>query len=612
MLRHFTLGSALMVGIGLPAQLHIAPRAADAENKHAGTAVPSIPTPLGAAKGSAYYTETFDTGMGAWTVQSGVGNLDWIWTNTGPGPTSSTYPVPPLLTSTPSGWMIIDDDYSGQPGVEAESSIVSPVIDLSSAPVNLKVEFDQYFQEFVNAAVACWVGVTVDGGFTWNEVNINEGVGRDGRPNPELVDVDISAWVALDPTNVQLRFRYIATWDYGWQIDNVYIRELPMNDMALLGVKQTDFNFDLNGLANIEYSVYPQEQTREMIMQGAVKNKGYLAQSGVQLSVAVGGAGSGTQVSVPYDAISGQVDTVSVAGYTPGALGTYTLDFTVDQNEADDVPANNTGTSGFQVDACQWAQDDGIAQNKFRPLGVNLEEPYALGNYFDVANSGSTLYGIAVAIDDSTLVGTPIYGSVLDINDAEVAHTVQDYDVQAADLNGPGDANWILLPVQTPITLDAGTAYLVLVGGYGGSDQLHISTSGTSAAQVSIVHYPNSAPPEDFFYVTRTPMVRALLGSSCAGLGVQDAMANGLELEANVPNPFIGTTTVSFTLAQAASVRIEVRDLEGRTVRTLDLGRRSAGRHTQVLDATGLAAGSYTLTLAAGQQRITRSMVVGR
>ncbi|MCB0793227.1 MAG: hypothetical protein KDB88_00690, partial [Flavobacteriales bacterium] len=181
---------------------------------HGGYAVPGHQ--LGSAKGTTYFSEPFDAGLNGWTVNTPSG-VDWAWTDVGPGPTTSTYPVPPLNSSSPSGWVIVDDDFLGQ-GLTTETSLISPVIDLSMAPQFLKLEFEQYFQEWQEDH--CYVGVSTDGGVTWDETEIGEGVGRDGRPNPELVDLDISSWVANDPANVQLRFRYTSIWDYGWQIDN--------------------------------------------------------------------------------------------------------------------------------------------------------------------------------------------------------------------------------------------------------------------------------------------------------------------------------------------------------------------------------------------------------
>ena len=600
----------LLTSLGLSAQqILVTPRPPHMGEKHSGNAIAPSKGDVGTLKGSTYYTETFDANLNGWTIVSGIGNLDWAWTNTGPGPTSSTYPVPVLNTSTPSGWAIIDDDYLGQAGIQSESSLVSPVIDLSSAPPNLKVEFDQYFQEFSDPDVETWVGVSTDGGLTWDEVIINEGVGRDGRPNPELMDVNISSWVAVNPSNVQLRFRYLATWDYGWQVDNITITDLANNDMALLENYPTDFNFGSTGLYNIEYSEYPLEQAREVIPGGRTKNKGFLDQTSVSLGIAVTGPGGTTNLSsTPYDATPGQIDSVRTGGYTPSALGTYTFDYTVAQNETDELPLNNTGTSRFDVVECVWAQDDGELESTVEAAGANEEEQVELGNYFDVANAGSTIYGIAVAIEESTAPGTLIYGIVRDIDDSQIGGTADDYEVQASDLSGTGESNWIVLELEDPIPLDAGTAYLVAVGSYGGADQVHFGTSGNSAAQVSLINYPNIAAPT-FFYVTKTPMVRALLSETCMGVGINEANAD-LGTVSAWPNPFAQDAHIAFQLANANSVSLEVRDMTGRVVLAEDLGKLGAGQHEHIIHGDALASGAYTWTLAA--DGIRRSGVIAK
>lgn len=48
------------------------------------------------------------------------------------------------------------------------------------------------------------------------------------------------------------------------------------------------------------------------------------------------------------------------------------------------------------------------------------------------------------------------------------------------------------------------------------------------------------------------------------------------------PNPFNPTTTLTFDLAQAGAVQLEVYAVDGRRVATLVSGERSAGRHTAV------------------------------
>ena len=87
--------------------------------------------------------------------------------------------------------------------------------------------------------------------------------------------------------------------------------------------------------------------------------------------------------------------------------------------------------------------------------------------------------------------------------------------MDAATLNTVGGTNFFTIVFDDPIELLQGNAYCVMVGGYGGADHIHVATSGISAPQVSIIHYPQAATP-NAFYTTRAPMVRAILSASCA------------------------------------------------------------------------------------------------
>ncbi len=59
------------------------------------------------------------------------------------------------------------------------------------------------------------------------------------------------------------------------------------------------------------------------------------------------------------------------------------------------------------------------------------------------------------------------------------------------------------------------------------------------------------------------------------------------------PNPFNAATTISFTLTEAAAIRIALLDALGRPLRTLRQGFYQAGEHRLRLDAGGLPSGLY-------------------
>lgn len=570
--------------------------------------------PLGAPRAVEYYSETFDSDLNGWTPSAAQGSLVWAWTNAGPGPTSSTYPVPALNTT--GGWAIIDDDFLGQSGQSTNQSLVSPVIDLTEAPANLKLEFDQYFQEFQNDH--CFVGVSTDGGTTWNEVEVNEGVGRDGRPNPERIDINISDWVSADPAHVQVRFRYASTWDYGWQIDNVSISDLPNNDVALVQPRQTSFYFDPADnsalLENIDYSIYAMEQVRPMLLHTKVRNKGFLAQHNVVFHVSVTGPGGGEVFSGSSTAIDmlepSDEDSVAVEGFTPDAEGEYVVNYSVTQDETDEIADNNTATTHFAVSDCIWASDDGSCQ-QYQNQGLDFEdEAMEVGNFFDPVGEESVLYGLDVAIYENSTPGAFIYGIVRsnDADNTPLAMT-DDHELLSEELSGIGEAKFIRLPLSEPFPLTAGEPVLLMVGGYGGSDEVNPCTSGLSDPQVSIIFYPESGANPNIFFTTKTPMVRAVLDPNCAGaIGIAELAAQVENVQV-APNPFNEATDLRFTLKEAAGVRITLQDVTGRVVMQQDLGKLPAGAQRFRIDGSQLGQAAYSYTITVNGRRISGMLV---
>lgn len=81
-------------------------------------------------------------------------------------------------------------------------------------------------------------------------------------------------------------------------------------------------------------------------------------------------------------------------------------------------------------------------------------------------------------------------------------------------------------------------------------------------------------------------------------------------LQAPYPNPFRGSTTLTFSLPAPADVRLEVFDALGRQVATVVDERRGAGTHEVAVRAGSLPPGLYIARLSADGQRATRRLVV--
>ncbi len=77
----------------------------------------------------------------------------------------------------------------------------------------------------------------------------------------------------------------------------------------------------------------------------------------------------------------------------------------------------------------------------------------------------------------------------------------------------------------------------------------------------------------------------------------------------NYPNPVNGITTISFSLAEAQHVRLDVFDMLGRSVDTLLDAQRNQGQHEVMFDATSLQPGVYFYRLTSGSNSVTRQFV---
>lgn len=85
---------------------------------------------------------------------------------------------------------------------------------------------------------------------------------------------------------------------------------------------------------------------------------------------------------------------------------------------------------------------------------------------------------------------------------------------------------------------------------------------------------------------------------------------NKYDLIQNYPNPFNPTTTISFQIPKKEFVVIKVYNILGKEVKTLISGYMDAGVHEVKFDATNLPSGTYFYSVAAGEFRAEKKMVL--
>ncbi|PLX30595.1 MAG: hypothetical protein C0600_07910 [Ignavibacteria bacterium] len=94
---------------------------------------------------------------------------------------------------------------------------------------------------------------------------------------------------------------------------------------------------------------------------------------------------------------------------------------------------------------------------------------------------------------------------------------------------------------------------------------------------------------------------------------IQIPIKTGFVLEQSYPNPASltdGRTTLILQLAEEVPVRLDLYDALGRHVRTVQDGLMDSGRHFLDVSLAGLHTGSYFFRLTAGDQHLTRRMLV--
>ncbi len=98
--------------------------------------------------------------------------------------------------------------------------------------------------------------------------------------------------------------------------------------------------------------------------------------------------------------------------------------------------------------------------------------------------------------------------------------------------------------------------------------------------------------------------------SSPAGIAVPDKAPRVFKLHQNHPNPFNPVTVISWQLAAASAVELNIYDITGAKVVTLLKTNLGAGDHRYRFNGTNLASGVYYYHLVAGEFQQVRKMVL--
>jgi len=111
-------------------------------------------------------------------------------------------------------------------------------------------------------------------------------------------------------------------------------------------------------------------------------------------------------------------------------------------------------------------------------------------------------------------------------------------------------------------------------------------------------------------YVLEDHLFSFKVTSMNVGLSENSTPVNGIKLYQNIPNPACNFTLIKYDTESQGTATLEVGDIAGRILLTLDQGSQSAGKHEVVVDLSGLAKGMYFYTLKSNGSSLTRQMIV--
>ncbi|MBD3170191.1 MAG: T9SS type A sorting domain-containing protein [candidate division Zixibacteria bacterium] len=88
------------------------------------------------------------------------------------------------------------------------------------------------------------------------------------------------------------------------------------------------------------------------------------------------------------------------------------------------------------------------------------------------------------------------------------------------------------------------------------------------------------------------------------------AVPSGIQLIGNYPNPFNAETNIEYLLSEANEVQLDIYNIRGQKVESIEHGYKDAGKYIIKWDASNSASGIYYYRLSSGEQVITGKMTL--
>jgi hypothetical protein len=497
--------------------------------------------------GTPFAEERFENGIPAgWENGSSSGISQWEYRGPNTVPDVNVGSIGSCVNSShvvqsetrENGFVIFDSNFwddpngpcgqgfnSGQDPAPHTAWLTTASLDFSDQPI-VVMNFQQRFRyHIVSQAV---VQLSINGGDFFTVYSNPTSTGAQSDP-VQYVNVSITQWAAFQ-SDVRVRFFYQGIYYY-WQIDDLVFYAPNDNDLLLETAQYTDFDFStgLTGLERMEYDRYARIMVPTINFKAKVKNIGALTQTGCTVTGTIVNNLNQqvySSTSSVFNLNPGQSTTVDWGAYVPpgGVPGnrTYTVTYTVNQNQSDQNLSNNVLVKDFQTTDLRYAMAERNMNSTYVPAAQYLNNPFEIGCVYECTNESRRIASVGVVLSNMTQPGSQIYGIIYNLNRDTIFGITPIQTVNPYYLNAPGQEKIMYLHFETPVPLVNGQFYNVMIGGVGNGEVLRVATHGSPPPFSCFLRYPGTPFT---FYLTQTPMVYAHIVNATNVQGCNDPIA---------------------------------------------------------------------------------------
>jgi hypothetical protein len=607
-------------------------------------------------RGGSVWSDAINT-PGNWTLTTGAGhnptgtsNPGWEIRTSLPSTLTAQGSYSTLTSTSGGNFLFIDSDApGGTASQDATATWSGPAIDLTSAPnAFLSLSWQQIHRIFNEQH---FVGISTNGGTTWTDIEVNLAYGADvgnylghqALPNPQTVNLPLGN--VFDPfvqgggslNDVRIRFRYVGQWDWYWAVDDIAFIATPDHEMVQVYGRHGAVNLDPIWGDHIPYHTIQvgQRDPQGYVFFNAAANEGAITQPNYALAATVlqgatnvyTGVGSGATNIAPLDTAR---DTSSTAFIPAATVANYTANvtFTYTNLASDNDLSNNSNSFPINVDQHAYGRSSFANRSSGTWAGEVAAGTAAsfISGTMVVANANAQLNGVRLALQSTSVAGGTIYPYIIEMDPMAAdfqgvfANVIYDgsqvfggeYTINTADISTAGGAVFINIPLANPVNMTAGSAYVIGIGVQGGPRTI-IMTGDEWAPDATNFIYDaegnlGTSGSVQWYWTGATPKIYGLIGFP---FSVNEETASNLQLGQNFPNPTNGVTTINYSLLDNASqVKIEIVDVTGKLVMSINEGSKAAGNYNVNINTNQLAEGVYMYSLTDGVNKITKRMIV--